>query len=56
MWYGVGRGQKEQTIDLLRDWGITDEEWQEYSESSKAKLLYDWVLNYIELGYEELDD
>lgn len=55
MWCGISTYKKEQTIDLLRDWGITDEEWQEYSDSFKAEIVSDWATNYIEIGYEELD-
>lgn len=49
MWVGAG------TTDIvpLEEFGISDQEWDEYSDSRKNDLLSDWAQeNFWNLGYE----
>lgn len=55
VWCSIGLvGDREQTIDPLEYWGITDEEWLDMPEEERKDLVEEWASNYIEYGYTEL--
>lgn len=45
-----------QIINLEKDWGISDEDWNELSNQFKDELILEWANNHIEYWYEEIDD
>jgi hypothetical protein len=44
---------RKDTFDTERDFGITDEEWQEMSEEEKYKMVEEWANERINIWFEE---
>jgi hypothetical protein len=48
--------ERSEVIDLEKDWGITDEEWESMSDQEKEKLCNEWAYNRLEIGWTPVDD
>ena len=46
--------RKEDTIDLEKDWSISDEEWKAMTEDEKFEQVMDWANNHLDIGWEEV--
>ena len=47
--------ERIETIDLQKDWGITDEEWNAMTEDEKMKFVLDWANNFLDIGFEPVE-
>lgn len=42
------------TIDLESEWGITDEEWNTYTDEEKYNLVREWAEQRLSISWEEI--
>lgn len=47
---------REDEIDLIEDWGMTEEECSELSEEDLNKLAMEWAWERLEVGCEVLGE
>lgn len=45
---------REAIIDLEKDWGISDEEWNEMLDGDKEEVVNEWAWERLEIGWSEL--
>lgn len=52
--------QVEAIFEIPKDLGLTEEEWNEYSESDKVEAIWEdynaWCDNIIDGGWHEIED
>ena len=54
-WCCIGSGPEiSQVYDTERDFGISDEEWNEMTQDDKEESLYDWATQYINYGVRDI--
>jgi hypothetical protein len=45
--------KREEVFDTKKDFGLTDEEWQEMSDKEKDEMVKEWMWDYLEYWFEE---
>lgn len=45
---------REETIDVLGEWGITDEEWKDMSDDDRWNEVNQWAQEKLDIGFEVL--
>lgn len=45
---------RKQTFDIKEEWGITDEEWNGYTEDQKYELAKEWAHQQLNIGFQEI--
>lgn len=50
---GTGKGQRTETFDTQKDFGLTDKEWLDLSEYDKYGYVSRWVDQVVSYGWEE---
>lgn len=45
----------EQFVDLWDDYGITDEEWERFSEEEKEEIMRDIAFSTMSWDYKEIE-
>lgn len=46
--------RREEILDVERDLGLTEEEWEELSTKDKQEIAMDWAWERLEIGFKEL--
>ena len=46
---------REEEIDLVEDWGMTQEECEALTEDEKLELAKEWAYERLDIGMEILD-
>lgn len=46
--------RRSDTLDLEDDFGITNEEWSDYTEEQKYELVQDWANERLDIGFREV--
>lgn len=44
---------REEVVDLERDWGISDEDWDAMTDDEKDQAVNDWANERLEIGWSE---
>lgn len=47
--------KRTETIDLEKDWGLTDEDWSDMTEKEKDEMVQQWVWERASYGFEEIN-
>ncbi len=48
------KGNYQEEIDLLSDWGLTAEEWEDIGKEEQMEFVFDWAISMgLEIGWEE---
>lgn len=47
--------ERSEEIDTEKDWGISDEEWNEMSENERYKCVEEWAYQRLEIGYRSVE-
>jgi len=47
---------REDTFDTVEDFGLQQGEWEQMTEDEKMEYVDDWKCNYLDYGFQELDD
>ncbi len=47
---------KHEIIDIMDEYGITDEMWGEMGEDEKEELAEEWALQHLGFGTEEVEE
>lgn len=46
--------RRKEVFDLEDDFGITEEEWNDYTEKQKYELAEEWANDRLDIGFREL--
>lgn len=54
-WCSIGRGPEiTKILDTEKDFGISDEEWNQMSKEEQEEGLEDWAMENVSYGIKEL--
>jgi hypothetical protein len=51
---GANIHSKREDIVDLKDWNITDEEWNDMDDTIKQEFVNGWVNQKLEIGFKEV--
>lgn len=45
---------RTEIIDVEKDWGITDEDWNSFTDEEKFNLVKEWAEQRLSIDWEEM--
>lgn len=48
------KSSREEIIDTEEEWGVSDAEWSELSDTQRHELVMEWAWERLEVGWSEV--